>query len=205
MVQGLRLAPFLFFPPRKSFKQNTRWLDKPRLPQKSQRRHLPTNDFGGVVILLRSSRSHQEFQEFLAEQIRLHYLDTGQRGTILLFHRELTRLWHTDLSMVPNIVRFRYSDNGAPARDPVAMLRSLLLMEMTHCRSVDDWVRDLKAFPLWAILSGFDPGNVPGVGTFYDFMKRLWLADAPNRFHKVRKYRHRKPKKGERHRISQVL
>lgn len=100
--------------------------------------------------------------------------------------------------MVANIVRFRYSDDGAPARDPVAMFRSLLLMEMTHCSSIDDWVRDLKAFPLWAIFSSFDPGNVPGVGTFYDFMKRLWLADAPNRFHKVSKHRHRKPKKGKR-------
>jgi hypothetical protein len=108
---------------------------------------LPTNDFGGVVTLLRSSRSHQEFQEFLAEQIRLHYLDTGQRGTILLFHRELARVWCTDLSAVSSIVRFRYSDNDAPARDPVAMFRSLLLMEMTHCSSIDDWVRDLKAFP----------------------------------------------------------
>jgi hypothetical protein len=55
-----------------------------------------------------------------------------------------------------------------------------------------------EGFPLWAILSGFDPGNVPGVGTFYDFMKRPWLADVPNRLNKVRRYRRRKPKKGKR-------
>jgi hypothetical protein len=90
--------------------------------------------------------------------------------------------------VVANIFRFRYSSNGAPAREPVAMFRSLLLMEMNHCSSIDDWVKQLKAFPIWAILSGFEPGNVPGVGTFYDFMKRLWLADAPNRFNKVRHY-----------------
>lgn len=159
---------------------------------------MPTNDSGGVVTLLRPSRTHQEFQKFLAEKIKLHYLDTGQHNAILLYHRELTKVWHADLSMVANIVHFRYSDIGAPAREPIAMFRSFLLMEMNHCSSIDDWVKQLKAFPIWAIFSGFEPGNVPGVGTFYDFMKRLWLADAPNRFNKVRKYRRHKPKKGKR-------
>lgn len=28
--------------------------------------------------------------------------------------------------------------------------------------------------PLYAILSGFEVGNTPGVGTFYDFFNRLW-------------------------------
>lgn len=31
--------------------------------------------------------------------------------------------------------------------------------------------------PLYAILSGFEPGNTPGVGTFYDFINRLWNSD----------------------------
>jgi len=69
-------------------------------------------------------------------------------------------------------------------------------MEMTHCSSIDDWVKKLKAFPLWAILSGFSPDDVPGVGTFYDFLKRLWLADSPYLSKKVRKPK-RKPKKGK--------
>jgi len=150
-----------------------------------------------VVFLLKPSRSHQEFQEFLMEQIKLHYFEKDCGGTILLFYRELTRVWFTDLTEVSNITRFRYSlRRGAPARDPVDMFRSLFLMEMTRCNSIDDWVKELKAFPFWAIFSGFSPGNVPGVGTFYDFMKRLWLADSPYLSKKVRK-RKRKPKKGK--------
>ena len=31
--------------------------------------------------------------------------------------------------------------------------------------------------PLYAILSGFEVGNTPGVGTFYDFLNRLWDSD----------------------------
>ena len=34
--------------------------------------------------------------------------------------------------------------------------------------------------PLFAILSGFQVGDTPGVGTFYDFMKRLWDSDDPH-------------------------
>lgn len=159
---------------------------------------MPTNGSGGGIPLLRPSRSHQEFQEFLTEQIKLHYLSTGQRIAVLTYYRELTKVWFTDLSTIRNIVDFRYSAGGAPARDPVVMFRSLPLMEMRHCSSIDDWVKDLKAFPIWAIFSGFDPGDVPGVGTFYDFMKRLWLSDKPNRFSKLRSFRRKKPKKGKR-------
>jgi len=31
----------------------------------------------------------------------------------------------------------------------------------------------MQRIPYYAILSGFEPGNFPGVGTFYDFFKRL--------------------------------
>lgn len=35
----------------------------------------------------------------------------------------------------------------------------------------------LKINPLYAILSGFEFGNTTDVGTFYDFLDRLWDAD----------------------------
>ncbi|QAA35388.1 hypothetical protein C1I91_26925 [Clostridium manihotivorum] len=34
--------------------------------------------------------------------------------------------------------------------------------------------------PLYAILSGFEVGDTPGVGTFYDFFSRLWDSDNNN-------------------------
>lgn len=69
-------------------------------------------------------------------------------------------------------------------------------MELTHERSIYAWVNSLKAFPIWAILSGFQPNDVSGVGAFYDFLKRLWLATSAHISNKVRKPR-RKPKKGK--------
>ncbi|MFZ5755091.1 MAG: hypothetical protein ACOY3J_12750 [Bacillota bacterium] len=101
------------------------------------------------------------------------------------------------MSNVATILGNRYSSNrGAPVRDPVDLFRSLLLMELIHERSIDSWVKRIKSFPLWAILSGFAPDDTPGVGTFYDFLKRLWLAASTHLSSKVRKPR-RKPKKGK--------
>lgn len=57
--------------------------------------------------------------------------------------------------------------------------------------------------PLYAIISGFDPGDIPGVGTFYDFFQRLWAFDEANikpslkRKRKKKKKKKRKLKKGE--------
>lgn len=38
----------------------------------------------------------------------------------------------------------------------------------------------MKINPLYAILSGFEFGDTPGVGTFYDFLSRLWDSEDPN-------------------------
>jgi hypothetical protein len=147
--------------------------------------------------VLNASRSHQDFQEFVTEQLKTHYCQLGLTNTLLLHHRELASVWITDLTKVASIIGDRYSPSrGAPARDPVDLFRSLLLMELVHERSIDVWVKKMNSFPLWAILSGFVPDDVPGVGTFYDFLKRLWLASSAHLSSKVRKTR-RKPKKGK--------
>lgn len=39
---------------------------------------------------------------------------------------------------------------------------------------------DLKENHLHSIISGFNVGDTPDVGTFYDLHKRLWLSDNNN-------------------------
>jgi len=64
---------------------------------------------------------------------------------------------------------------------------------MTECHeeSFDLWVERLQHDDLLAIICGFVPGNTPGVGTYYDFLNRFWLAPKPG---KIKKFK-RKPKK----------
>ncbi|MFQ7356521.1 MAG: hypothetical protein ACLROG_18355 [Coprococcus phoceensis] len=60
------------------------------------------------------------------------------------------------------------------------MQRSYLLSIDFKVHSLTDWVAQLKINPLYAILSGFQFGDTPGVGTFYDFLDRLWDSDSDN-------------------------
>lgn len=49
------------------------------------------------------------------------------------------------------------------------MQRSYLLSIDFKVTSVTEWAAQLKINPLYAIVSGFEVGDTPGVGTFYDF------------------------------------
>jgi hypothetical protein len=62
---------------------------------------------------------------------------------------------------------------GRPARDALAMLRSCLAMMLCGLTSFDEWVALMRGDPFYALVSGFTPEDVPGVGTFYDFQDRL--------------------------------
>ncbi len=58
-------------------------------------------------------------------------------------------------------------------RDPVCMLRLLLLMLLCHCESITAWIQQLRGSPLLGALTGFAPDAIPGVGTVYAFLDRL--------------------------------
>lgn len=70
-----------------------------------------------------------------------------------------------------------YSKFGPSPRDPASMLRSYLLSIKLKITSITDWVSRLKECPLYAIISGFSPDDVPGIGTFYDFFRHIWDSD----------------------------
>jgi hypothetical protein len=53
------------------------------------------------------------------------------------------------------------------------MLRSCLAMMLCGETSFDEWVKLMRDEPFYALISGLDPADVPGVGTFYDFQDRL--------------------------------
>ena len=109
------------------------------------------------------------------------------------------KLWMTDLSYITTLLQECYDakGKGPQPRDPASMLRSYLLLLMTKPEiGVTEWINEMKRIPYYAILSGFEPGDIPGVGTFYDFFQRLWSASGNNLKPKKHK-RNKKPKKGK--------
>lgn len=97
------------------------------------------------------------------------------------FFRQLAyKFLNADLSKADQLMRDRYGKCGPRPRKPSDMLRSMLLMIAMRVTSITKWAERLKTDPFVAILSGFQPGNVPGTGTFYDFMTKLWGLEASN-------------------------
>jgi hypothetical protein len=94
------------------------------------------------------------------------------------FSGVLARLWLLNLDRAIPALLADYSSLGRPAAwDPVDILRSLILMTHMRVFGVTKWVGELRADRVLAVLSGFEPGKTPGVGTFYDFLHRVWRQD----------------------------
>ena len=119
--------------------------------------------------------SHADYQNFVVTNLRKYYPNPNAlaRSTWDI----IERFWNLDLSFTDTFMADKYSKFGPAPRTPSSMQRSYLLSIDFKVTSITEWAAQLKINPLYAILSGFEPGNTPGVGTFYDFINRLWNSD----------------------------
>ena len=147
--------------------------------------------------MLGNIRSHESYLKFVVEEFDNHSIS---KAFLKDFYFEPI-IWCSlmDLTDTADLLKHRYSSNprGRKPRNPCDMLRSLLLMHQQRVTSVDHWVFHLKTNHVLAILSGFSPGNVPGVGTFYDFFNRLWLSSTPHLSNRKKRKLKKPRKKGK--------
>jgi len=125
--------------------------------------------------MIRPTRTHRQYLEFFQTH-RAHWEAKVPH--------DATALWckfrRTDLSVAyPILARLYDPIQGRPARPPEDMLRAWLLMLECHVTSVEVWVQRLREQPIYALLCGFEPNQVPGVGTFYDFQDRVLQVSQP--------------------------
>ena len=111
--------------------------------------------------------SHADYQNFVVLNLRKYYPnpDSLAKSTWDI----IERFWNLDLSKTDTLLVSKYSKFGPAPRTPSCMQRSYLLSIEFKVTSITEWAAQLKINPLYAILSGFEVGNTPGVGTFYDF------------------------------------
>jgi len=140
---------------------------------------------------------HASYQDFVLTQLRQHFVG----GILVVVNKDwplISKLWMIDLSHLTTMLVDHYDVKGPKPRDPASMLRSFLVFLMTNPeKGFTKWVDEMRRTPLYAILSGFAPLDTPGVGTFYDFFKRLWAASGINLKPKKQRNRKKKPKKGK--------
>ena len=137
--------------------------------------------------------SHSDYQNLVVKNLRKYYPvpDALARSTWDI----IERFWHLDLSDTDVLLADKYSRFGPAPRVPSCMQRSYLLSIDFKVHSITDWAAQLKINPLYAILSGFDFGNTPGVGTFYDFFRKLWDSGSDNLSPHIRPLKKKKVKK----------
>lgn len=150
-----------------------------------------------MIFLKPTLIPHLVYQDSVLLHLREHY-----SGVVFRIPEKdwplIAKFWMTDLSSITTLLQDSYAAKGPKPRDPASMLRSYLLFLMTNPEiGLTEWINEMQRVPYYAILSGFEPGNFPGVGTFYDFFKRLWAADGNHLKPKKLIKRKRKPKKGK--------
>lgn len=140
--------------------------------------------------------SHDDYQNFIILQLQKHYNSISALSIITNDWPIIAKFWITDLSFTHTWLEDTYSDQGSEPRSPDSMMRSyLLFLSVDPTIGITKWIDQLRRVPLYAIISGFEPGNTPGVGTFYDFFKRLWNSDNINKKSKLKLKLKRKKKK----------
>lgn len=116
---------------------------------------------------------HDSFQKWLEHKLQ-ELVSPCTPETLAPWKGVLTLAWAIDLTpWLPELVAL-YASCGRPARDPLSMLRSCLLMVCLGEPSIDDFAARLSREPILCLACGFDVGDIPGAATFRDFYRRLY-------------------------------
>lgn len=128
----------------------------------------------GATTILPPLRSHDQYVLFVRQSLRGVSIPCRH-----LHVKNVLSLLNLD-SFRPIVAHLYSKDMGAVAIAPEDMLRSLLAMTLCQVSSFDIWVDMMRSQPFYAVISGFQPGAVPAVGTFCLFIDRLLgLVDSP--------------------------
>jgi hypothetical protein len=114
--------------------------------------------------LLRKERRKIQIRIYrIKKKIRRFYKDEFDESTLEFYAIRIVKLCLLDLSPAKEILWSLYSikPRGNKPHDPIAMLHSLILMTLLHIYSITNWVSNLKAFPLLALLSRISISRCP--------------------------------------------
>ncbi len=79
--------------------------------------------------------------------------------------------------IVKPLLKPYFSTTGKPSNQQPEIFRSFILMSELHYTSIPKWVAFLKANAILCCAIGVSHKHIPGVGSHYDFIDRLWLEN----------------------------
>jgi len=123
------------------------------------------------------SPPHEAYQRQVRAWLHDHAHEPDVVAQLVRHQQAALVLWTLDLEPARPVLAQGYAPNprGGKPKDPVMMLRGLLLMLLVGQPSINRWVEDLRASRVLQVLAGLDPdaADCPGVGTFYGFLHRV--------------------------------
>lgn len=119
-------------------------------------------------------KSHKNYQEKLLACLLLFY--ETERSRVVAMEKSLSKLYLLDLDPLLPIIKPLFSDFGRPAENQQGIIRSLVLMLDSDKHSITEWSIKVASDRLLCIACDFKFGDAPSVGSYYDFINRLWLA-----------------------------
>lgn len=100
-----------------------------------------------------------------------------------LYDRERQKLLNLNLDPLLDYIPGFYSETGRPAQNQAQILRSLILFVLLFNKtpaktSLTAWVKDVLpgSISLTVLAGCACAGELPPLGSYYDFMDRFWLA-----------------------------
>ena len=132
-----------------------------------------------AIALLGPWRPQREYQDFI--ESKLSHLDRQDLPKLQLYENSIAKLYILNLDQARDLFKPLYPTIGRPALYQPEIIRALILMADLNIDGIPALVKRLRGDPFLAAICGFDDtSHVPGVGTFYDFINRLW-GESPDR------------------------
>ena len=125
--------------------------------------------------MLKHWDSHAEYQHFISEAVAL--LNPSQLKKLYSMSDSWNKLTSMNLDPVGEFLFTFYSDTGRPAINQPQILRSFILMLDRKFTILTNWVAELRSDHLLAMLIGCSPDQLPPLGSYFDFINRLWLCN----------------------------
>lgn len=141
-------------------------------------------------------RLHNDYQSYLIEKVTPFFL--SDRPLVQQYEKALSKLYSLDLDSLKPIIEGYYSHTGAPAEYQPELFRSFILMSELKIHSISKWVGMLRSNRILAYMIGLEPSQIPGVGSHYDLVSRLWLENPEVEYeslHSLHNYNHKPRKK----------
>ncbi len=142
--------------------------------------------------MLKNWQSHQEYIAFL-HRAKIHF-DSSMRMRLSSLSSARDKLVSLNLDPVMEYLARLYPANGRPAENQVQIFRSFLLflllrsMKLFSC-GLTKWADEiLPADPVLCALAGCEAGHLPPIGSYYDFMNRLWLFKDRSRYSRTKTF-----------------